>query len=42
VRWTEHVACRGEKMNAYRDLVQNPEGKIPVEKPRHRSRIILN
>jgi hypothetical protein len=27
VRWAEHVARMGEKRNAYRILVGNPEGK---------------
>jgi hypothetical protein len=26
----------GEKMNAYRILVEKPEGKIPLERPRSR------
>jgi hypothetical protein len=27
MRWSEHVACMGEKMNAYRVLVRKLEGK---------------
>jgi hypothetical protein len=27
VRWAEHVACMGERRNAYRILVGKPEGK---------------
>jgi hypothetical protein len=26
-----HVACTGEKMNAYRILVGKPEGKKPLD-----------
>jgi hypothetical protein len=36
VRWAEHVARMGEKRNAYRILVENPEGKRPLGRPRHR------
>jgi hypothetical protein len=36
MRWAGHVACMGEKMNAYRILVGNPVGKRLVEKPRRR------
>jgi hypothetical protein len=36
MRWTGHVARIGEKRNAYRLLVGNPEGKTPLGKPRHR------
>ena len=28
VKWTRHVACMGEKRNAYKFPVRNPEGKI--------------
>jgi hypothetical protein len=30
MRWAEHVARMGEKRNAYRLLVEKPEGKIPL------------
>jgi hypothetical protein len=30
------VAFKGEKRNAYRMLMGNPEGKRPLERPRHR------
>jgi hypothetical protein len=30
MRWTGHVARRGETMNAYRILVGKPEGKRPL------------
>jgi hypothetical protein len=36
MRWTGHVARMGEKRNAYRLLVVNPEGKRPLERPRRR------
>jgi hypothetical protein len=34
--WVGHVACIGEKRNAYMILVGKPEGKRPLERPRHR------
>jgi hypothetical protein len=36
MRWAGHVARMGEKRNAYRILVGKPEGKRPLERPRHR------
>jgi hypothetical protein len=36
MRWEGHVAWMGEKRNAYRTLVANPEKKRPVGRPRHR------
>jgi hypothetical protein len=36
MRWTGHVARMGERRNAYRLLVENPEGKRPLERPRRR------
>jgi hypothetical protein len=36
VRWAGHVARIGEKRNAYRILVGNPEGKRPLGRPRRR------
>jgi hypothetical protein len=36
VRWAGHVAHKGEKRNVYRILVEKPEGKRPLERPRHR------
>jgi hypothetical protein len=30
MRWVDHVARMGEKRNAYRLLVGNPEGKRPL------------
>jgi hypothetical protein len=35
MRWEGHVACMGE-INAYGILVEKPEGKRPVRKPRQR------
>jgi hypothetical protein len=36
MRWTGHVAGMGEKRNACRLLVGNPEGKRPLGRPRRR------
>jgi hypothetical protein len=36
MRWTGHVAHMGEGRNVYRVLVGKPEGKRPLEIPRHR------
>jgi hypothetical protein len=36
MRWAGHVARMGEKKNAYRMLVGNPEGKRPLGRPRCR------
>jgi hypothetical protein len=36
MRWAEHVARMGEKRNAYRLLVGNPEGRRPLGRPRRR------
>jgi hypothetical protein len=36
MRWAGRVARIGEKGNAYRLLVRNPEGKRPLGRPRHR------
>jgi hypothetical protein len=36
MRLAGHVARMGEKRNAYRLLVGKPEGKRPLERPRHR------
>jgi hypothetical protein len=35
MKWVGHVARLGEKRNAYRILVGNPEGKRPLGRPRH-------
>jgi hypothetical protein len=36
MRWDRHVACMGEKRNAYRILVGNPEGNRPLGRHRRR------
>jgi hypothetical protein len=36
MRWAGHVARMGEKRNAYRLLVGNPEGKRSLGRPRRR------
>jgi hypothetical protein len=41
MNWAGHVARMGEKRNAYRLLVGNPEGKRPLRRPR-RSRWVDN
>jgi hypothetical protein len=34
MKWAGHVARMGEKRNAYRILVGNPEGKRPLRRTR--------
>jgi hypothetical protein len=36
MRWAGHVVRTGEKRNAYRLLVGEPEGRRPVGRPRRR------
>jgi hypothetical protein len=36
MRWAGHVTRMGERRNAYRLLVGNPEGKRPLGRPTHR------
>jgi hypothetical protein len=36
MRWAGHVARKGEKSNAYRLLVGEPEGNRPLGRPRCR------
>jgi hypothetical protein len=36
MRWAGHVARMGEKENVYRLLVEKPEGKRPLGRPRRR------
>jgi hypothetical protein len=36
MRWAGHVTQIGEKRNAYRILVEKPEGKRPLARSRHR------
>jgi hypothetical protein len=35
MRWAGHLARMGEGRNVYRVLVGKPEGKRPLERPRH-------
>jgi hypothetical protein len=34
MRWVGHVTRMGKKRNAYRILVEKPEGKRPLGRPR--------
>jgi hypothetical protein len=36
MRWSGHVACRGEERKVYKVLVGKPEGKRPLGRPRCR------
>jgi hypothetical protein len=36
MRWAGHVVRMGEKRNAYRLLVEKPDGRRPLGRPRHR------
>jgi len=36
MRWARHVERRGEKRGVYRVLVEQPEGKGPLGRPRRR------
>jgi hypothetical protein len=36
MRWAGHVARMGPKRNLYRISVRKPDGKRPLEKPKHR------
>jgi hypothetical protein len=36
MKWLGHVACLGKKINSYRALMVNPEGKRLLERPRCR------
>jgi hypothetical protein len=36
LRWAGHVAQMGEKRNVYRLVVEMPEGKRPLGRPRQR------
>jgi hypothetical protein len=36
MRWVGHAARMGERRNAYRILVEKPEGKRPLGRPRRR------
>ena len=41
MRWTEHVACMGDKRVVSRVLVVKPEGKRTLENPGVDGRIII-
>ena len=36
MRWVGHVARKGDRRGASRVLVDRPEGKRPLGRPRHR------
>ena len=36
MRWLGHVVCMGKRMGAYRVLMEKPEGKRSLGKPRQR------
>jgi hypothetical protein len=36
IKYVGHVARMGEGRGVYRDLVRRPDGKRPLERPRHR------
>jgi hypothetical protein len=38
MRWAAHVVCMGEMRNVYKILIEKPDGKRPLTRPR---RIIL-
>jgi hypothetical protein len=35
MRWVGHVACMREEIGVYKVLVEKPEGKRPLGRPRH-------
>jgi hypothetical protein len=39
IRWVGHVVRIGDEEKVYKALVGNPEGKIPLGRPRHRWRM---
>jgi hypothetical protein len=42
MRWAGHIACIGGERregNAYKDLVENPEGKELLEIPRYKKKL---
>jgi hypothetical protein len=41
MRWAGHVASMGNRRGAHRVLVGRPQGKRPIQRTRHRWRIIL-
>jgi len=36
MRWAGHVARMGERLGVYRVLVEKPEGRTPLGRPRRR------
>jgi hypothetical protein len=34
--WAEYIARTGDRIGVYRVLVDRPEGKRPIVRPRHR------
>jgi hypothetical protein len=36
MKWAGHVACIGEVRKVYMVLVEKPDGKRPLGRPRHR------
>ena len=36
MRWAGYVVCMGERRGVFRVLEGKPEGKRPLERPRHR------
>jgi hypothetical protein len=36
MRWEGHVAHRDEMINAYKILIEKPEGKRSLGRPRHK------
>jgi len=34
MRWAGHVACMEDRIGAYRDLVDRPDGNKPLGRPR--------
>jgi hypothetical protein len=36
MKWSRNVACMGDNRNAFKVSVAKPEGKRPLERPRHR------
>jgi hypothetical protein len=36
MRWAGHLVCLGDRRGVYRVLVEKPEGRRPLGRPRHR------
>jgi hypothetical protein len=36
IRWAGHVGCMEELQNSHKIILRKPEGKRPLERPRHR------